>query len=214
MGKLIVADEHAALREALCHVLAQQGEHNVVGQAESLDQVLEVLRRRAMNFQARPDLLIIDEQMPGSEGLMMLDHLRKENVQVPVLVISNRDDKQHAERALQLGARGFVGRRSGMDELKRAITEVLQGKQYVSPLLHERPANSGKMAMLTKREQEIAKMIVEGKRNREIAQALSISARTVDTHRTNIMKKLNIRTNAELVRIALGEEWAPPMNGA
>ena len=210
MGKLLVADEQVALREALCQVLAGHGEHNVVGQAENLQQVIDVLRLRAMNFQSRPDLLILDEEMPGTEGLAMLEHLRKERVDIPVLVISSRDDKQHGEKALQLGARGYVGRRSSMDELRQAIKQVLQGQNYLSNTLQTSPVKQGRMQELTRREQEIAKMIIEGRRNREIAQNLAISARTVDTHRTNIMKKLVIKTNAELVRLAMSEQWDGP----
>jgi DNA-binding NarL/FixJ family response regulator len=161
-----------------------------------------------------PDLVILDIGMPNLGGIETLCRLKHEHTVPPVLVLSAKDDSVTVREALKAGARGFIPKSAGTDEFIFAIRSVLKGQSYVSPSIAHNVLNSGQeggeeggsaVAVLSSREREVMKLLCEGKKNREIAKLLHVSPRTVDTHRANIMKKLCVGSNAELVQIALRE---------
>lgn len=207
MVNLIVADDHAIVRQALCELLENRGDFNVVAQAEDGEQLLELLKS-----DQHPDLIIMDACMPrldGVETLKAMEAQFKHDQMPPVLILSANDKGKYVSAALHAGAKGFIPKNADTEELLFAISSVLKGKTYLSPeviapLMAERePLENSPLSVLTKRELEITKHLANGMSNREIGEKLHISIRTVDTHRSNILRKLKARNNADLVRMAV-----------
>jgi len=205
MVKLIVADDHLVLRQGLCEMLSNRGKYNVVGEAADGEQLLDLLKNQ------KPDVVIMDIQMPKLDGIKALERLKESCSSVPVLVLSADENEQKVRAALRAGAKGYIPKNVGIEELEFAISSVIEGKTYLSPSVTSTLMNGGvdsvkgnnPLAVLTKREIEIMTHLADGKPNREIGKLLHISTRTVDTHRSNILKKLNVKTNAELVKLAI-----------
>lgn len=206
MINLFVADDHVVLREALCQLLQGRGGYNVLGQAGDGEEVLEWLRKT----EKKPDLIILDVEMPRVDGITTLDRLQQLGVSTPVLILSADDGQKNVRTVLNHGAKGFMPKNARIEELEFAIDSIMQGNTYLSPTITSFLINGDKndpsasLSVLTKREVEILKYLADGKPNREIGKILHISSRTVDTHRSNILKKLKVKTNAELVKIAIG----------
>ncbi|HMO02942.1 MAG TPA: response regulator transcription factor [Oligoflexia bacterium] len=204
---LLVADDHVVLREALCEMLESIGKYKVISQVGDGEEVLKAVD------QARPDILILDVAMPKLDGISTIEKLKEKSngALPPILILSADDGERNIRSALRAGARGFVPKNASLEELKFALDSILSGKTYLSPtitsVLMSSPAGvdnlENPLAVLSKRELEIFKLLAEGKANRIIAKTLFISPRTVDTHRSNILKKLNINSNAELVKLAI-----------
>lgn len=203
MKRLVVADDHSVVREALCSMLAGRGDYEVVGQAADGEELLGVLEGQS------PDLLILDVQMPKLNGLQALEKLKSDGSSIPVLVLSADETPDNIRAVFKAGAKGFMPKNAKLEELLFAISSVLDGRTYISPtntqsLLEEPSQPTPDLSKyLTKREIEILAYLADGKPNREIGKMLHISTRTVDTHRSNILKKLKLRTNAELVKVAI-----------
>lgn len=210
MINLIVADDHCVVRQALCDMLEHKGGFHVLAQAENGQQLLALLASH------RPDLIIMDVSMPKLDGVETLQELasRFKDGAPPVLMLSANDKEKFVRAALKAGAKGYVPKNAAVDELVFAISSILAGKTYLSPsvvapLMHAKDTETpldNPLAVLTKREVEILTHIANGLPNREIGKMLHISTRTVDTHRSNILKKLKVRTNAELVKLALAND--------
>lgn len=205
MVNLIVADDHRVMREALCEMLRSKGKFNVVGQAADGQELMELMRQQT------PDLVIMDIAMPKLDGLTALSKLREGENLPPVLVLSADEGEKSIRAALKAGAKGYVPKHAAIDELVFAIQSIIEGKTYLSPSVtaalmagaeRASPLDSP-LSVLTERETEILKHLADGKPNREIGKLLHISTRTVDTHRSNILRKLKVRTNAELVKLAI-----------
>lgn len=205
MVNLLVADDHVVLREALCELLGKGGQFKVVAQASNGEEVVNLAGTH------NPDIIIMDIAMPNVDGIEALKRLQAKGHCPPVLVLSANDGEMTVRAALKAGARGFLPKNVKEEELTFAIHAILKGQTYLSPSVtaHLMSFDSNKgtldnpLAVLTKREIEILKYLAEGKNNREIGKTLHISVRTVDTHRSNILKKLKAKNNAELVRLAL-----------
>jgi DNA-binding NarL/FixJ family response regulator len=205
MIDLILADDHSVVRQALCEMLEKRGKYRVVAQAQDGEQLLSLLQMH------HADLLIVDMSMPKLDGVAALAVMRERFSKLPpVLILSADDREQSVRQALRAGAQGYLPKNADIDELEFAIASVLQGKTYLSPSVtasiitpddHDSAENP--FQVLTKRELEIARHLADGKPNRDIGHLLHISTRTVDTHRSNIMKKLKVKTNAELVKLAI-----------
>lgn len=207
MVKLIIADDHVVLREALKEMLEGKGKFTIVGQAADGEQLLDVVKHQSA------DVIVLDVQMPKLDGLSAIQKMAEEGRQLPVLVFSADESERNVRAAFKAGAKGFLPKNAGPDELEFAINSVAAGKTYVSPsvtaaLVSGQGAGSGgngsPLSVLTKREIEILTHLADGKPNRVIGKMLHISTRTVDTHRSNILKKLDMKTNAELVKLAIG----------
>jgi DNA-binding NarL/FixJ family response regulator len=204
MRKIVIADDHVVLREALSEMLSKRGKYSVVGQAADGEQLLELLKSQTA------DLVILDVTMPKLDGLSVLQQINNAQEAPPVLILSADEAEKKVRLALKAGAKGYIPKHAGLDELEFAIDSILQGKTYLSPsvtnaLMNPNPAASveNPLTKLSKRELEILKHLADGKPNRVIGKMLHISTRTVDTHRSNILKKLMVKTNAELVKMAI-----------
>jgi two-component system invasion response regulator UvrY len=202
MIRLIIADDHTVLREALSEMLSKKGGFDVVAQAKDGEELLKVLQQHGA------DVVIMDVAMPGLDGIAALERMSSSGLQVPVLMLSADEGPRTVRSAIRAGAKGFMLKNSTIEELRFAIESVLKGQTYLSPSVTNHlmtgDANGNALSVLTKREIEILRYLADGSPNREIGKKLHISTRTVDTHRSNILKKLNLKTNAELVKIAIG----------
>lgn len=208
MIKLVIADDHQVIRQALCEMLEGRGKYEILAQAEDGEGLLDLLQSLT------PDLVIVDVEMPRLDGLKTVEHLTSSRNDAPPVLILSADERGKSVRAaLKAGARGYLPKHAGLDELEFAISSIVEGKTYLSPTITASlVSNTGvtesannSLAILTRRELEILKHLADGKPNRIIGKQLHISTRTVDTHRSNILKKLKLRTNAELVKLAISE---------
>lgn len=205
MKSLVIADDHVVLRQALCEMLESKGEYTVLGQASDGEELLHLLQSQ------HPDLVILDIDMPKLDGLVALERLHLNTQHPPVLVLSADESPRQVRSAIKAGAKGYIPKNVGLSELEFAISSILNGKTYLSPSVTEAlmtpdgPSISATnpLTVLSKREVEILTHLADGKPNRVIGKLLHISTRTVDTHRSNILKKLKLKTNAELVKMAI-----------
>lgn len=207
MINVILADDHQIIRQAIGELLESSGRYRVVANVENGEDLLKVLEKKSC------DVLVVDIAMPKIDGVKVVKHLREHSILIPVLALSANDDAKSIKAILQAGANGFVPKTSSLQELDFAINAILRGNAYISPSVSERMMNpdtattksTSAISVLTSRELEIMRLLAEGKPNREIGGILHISTRTVDTHRSNILKKLGFKTNADLVRLAISE---------
>ncbi|OVE80023.1 hypothetical protein BVY02_01485 [bacterium J17] len=205
MAKIIIADDHIVLRDGLRSLLNQVEGWSVVAEASNGMEVVPLVEDHC------PDLVLLDLSMPNLGGIEAISRIQKLSEKPAILVLSARDDSCSVNEAMKAGAKGFVPKSAGSEELHFAITAVLKGQTYLSPsvaegLLTSREQEEGDtspISALSGREREVMKLLSEGRPNREVAKLLHISPRTIDSHRANIMKKLGLSSNAELVQVAI-----------
>jgi len=210
--RILLADDHRILREGLRSLLAQQSDVAVVGEASDGDAVIALAR------ELRPDLVIMDVVMPGTDGIAATRQIRAECPETRVIALSMHSDRRFVSEMIRAGALGYLLKDSAFEELNQAVRAVMANRPYLSAVITgtlvedfvrqtsaaERPAVSP-LHMLTTREQEVLRLLADGKRVKEIAHLLNISAKTVESHRQNIMDKLEIHSTIELTRYALRE---------
>ena len=207
MARIVIADDHIVLRQGLRELLKLIDGVEVVAEASDGFEVLPIIQKLT------PELLIIDLSMPNLGGIETISRLQKERFKPYVLVLSAKDDEASVAEAMRAGANGFIPKTATQDELEFAVKSVLKGQTYLSPSVCKGVIHTGvdkatsenlsPIASLSSREREIMKLLTEGHPNREVAKMLHISPRTVDSHRANIMKKLGVESNAELVQMAI-----------
>lgn len=205
--RLLIADDHPIVRHGICMCLARQEKIQVVGEAGDGREALTRTR------ELRPDVVLMDIDMPQINGLVVTDLLRREMPQVKVLILSMYANAEYALRIIQCGARGFVLKEAPPEEIVHAIEAVHAGMAHFSPdvarvALNQVVCGNGKAAgpsRLSNREREVLRHIAEGESNKEIAGQLKIGVRTVETHRERIMRKLDIHSIAGLTRFAIAQ---------
>lgn len=199
--RLLLADDHAILRAGLRMLLEAQPDMTVVAEASDGEEAL----RRAR--ETRPDVAVVDLTMPGLSGVETLEQMHRECPATRLLVLTMHDDPAYARVARAAGASGHVIKDSESAELLAAIRAVHRGRIFVqvgadaSPA--GPPASSARAPALSQRERQVLEMLARGHTNREIAHRLSLSTKTVETHRSRLGDKLGLHTRAELVRLAL-----------
>ena len=204
MIKVLVADDHAIVRRGLRQILAETEDIMVGGEAATAQEVLQLVRGERWNA------VILDISLPGANGLGLLAEVHKEHPELPVLILTVHSEDQYAVRAIRAGAAGFLTKESAPEKLIEAVRKVAGGGRYVSAELAENLASflAGETAgapheRLSDREFEIMKMLGSGRTVSEVAKELSLSVKTVSTHRTRILKKMGMKTNAELTHYAV-----------
>ncbi len=207
MIRMLLADDHTLFREGLRALFASEGDIEVVGEAEDGEEAV----RKASEL--RPDVVVMDILMPVLDGIEATRRIRAALPEVKVLVLSMYDDEEHVQRLLAAGASGCMLKRATSDELVRSLREVVAGgmaldpavaakvvKDYVRRVQREQEAPPGE---LTPRELEVLRLVADGHSNQAIADRLGLSRKTVDVHRTNLMRKLDLHNVTEIVKYAL-----------
>lgn len=204
MIKVLVADDHVVVRRGLRQILAETPDIVVGGEAETPDEVRELVTREHWSA------VVLDIKLRGGTGLDVLAWIRRERPQLPVLILTVYPEDQYAVRAIRAGAAGFLTKESAPEKLIEAVRKVADGGRYVSAELAETlasllagEAKGAPHERLSDREFEVMKLLASGKTVSEIAAELSLSVKTVSTHRTRILRKMNMRTNAELMHYAV-----------
>jgi len=202
---IILADDHAMLREGIKKIIERIEDVQISGEVNDGLELLELLKR------SNPNLVILDISMPNLRGLEAIREIKRTYPQVKVLMLTMHKKKEFLRQALRDGADGFLLKEDAGSELIRAVQTVRNGGKYLSPLLSSvltsLAVEEEKTEVLTTREREVLKLLVEGKRAKEIAAALYISPHTVRRHRSNIMEKLNIKNLADLVKYAISQSY-------
>ena len=203
MIRVIAVDDHPVVRRGLEQIIAAERDMQVVGDAESAREAINIIRQTAC------DVVVLDITLPNGSGLDVLSQLKSERPALPVLIMSIHDEKQYALRVLKAGASGYLMKNSIPEELIKAIRKITSGGKYISPSIAERLASEfaspGKSPHenLSDREFQILCLIASGKSLKEIGEALCISGKTVSSYRARILEKMNMSTNADLTRYAL-----------
>jgi DNA-binding NarL/FixJ family response regulator len=192
MIRILFVDDHALFRQGLRNLLLENGNFEIV--AECSDSMTAIDQIRAL----QPDVALVDISMPEVSGVALLQHLRKEGNSTPIIMLTMHEDPIWCRRAVDAGANGYLLKGEAFDELFTGIKLVLSGQKYISKRITT--TEESPLSQLSVRELEILQLVCQGKSNRMIAEELFISIKTVDTHRTKVMKKLNLHTTADLVR--------------
>jgi two-component system invasion response regulator UvrY len=204
MIRILISDENAIVREGLKHIIAQTDDMTVSGEAGNGLCLLDKLR------QQRFDVLLLDIGLPEKNGLELLKQVKNELPRFPVLVLTMHHDEQYALRALRAGASGYLTEETAPEQVIAAIRKVAIGGRYISPDLAERLAiiavgdiSKARHEILSDREYQVFCMIASGKSPSQIAVELSLSVKTISTHRARLLEKMQMKNNSELTRYAL-----------
>jgi len=204
---ILIVDDHPLVRKGIRSLLEQEQDFAVAGEAGSRGEVLDFLRKAAV------DLVLLDISLQGSDGIEVTKAIRAEFETTPILIVSMHDEGLYAERALRAGANGYIMKQEVAESVIKAIRQVLSGKIYVSDNMRQKvlrdltqpksDVKSSPIERLSDRELEVFRLIGEGRGTREIAESLHLSIKTIETYRAHIKEKLTIRSAAELARAAV-----------
>lgn len=211
MIRIVIADDHVVFRRGLKEVLREQPDFEVVGEAGSVPELLRLLR------QITWDQLILDLTMPGPSGFAALEEIRQHWPSRPVLVLSMHPEEQFAVRVIRAGGSGYLTKESAPEDLVRAIRKVQTGGKFVSPAIVDKlvlalnkDSSRPPHELLSNREFEVLLLIASGKGMTQIANTLDLSIKTISTHRTNILKKMNMKSNADLIAYTIHQQFDSP----
>ena len=204
MIRVLVADDHTIVREGLKQILSRSGDLAVAGEATNGNDVLKLVREQEW------DVLVTDMSMPGRNGIELIKLVKAARPQLPVLVLSMYGEDQYAVRAIRAGASGYLNKESASDQLVAAIRKIAGGGIHVSAAVAEalfhnvRGGDTGAPhEQLSDREFQVLKLIAGGQSVADIAATLSLSPKTVSTHKTRILDKMHMSNQAELIRYAI-----------
>lgn len=199
---IVLADDHAVMRDGVQMVLEAQPDLHVIGTASNGADAVDLVDA------LRPDIAVLDIAMPQTNGLVAAREIRQRAPNTKIIFLSMHEGEEYLKEALRAGAAGYVLKRAAATELVAAIRAVQRGDAYLDPALTRtlddlRDGDTGRLADLTERELEVLKLVAEGLTNRQIAAQLVISVKTVQSHRTNIMEKLDLHDRTDLVKYAI-----------
>jgi len=205
MIRLLIADDHTMFRQGLKQLLAEQADFRVVAEAGDAQQVLECLRKHPI------DVAILDLSMPGRDGIELIQHVKSIWPSLPVLVLTMHGHEQYASKALKVKASGYITKDCAAEQVVVAIRRLAQGGDYISPGIAEKlalqltrqNASTQPHTSLSDREFKIFEMFVQGKTGTQIATELSLSKKTVSTHKVRLLRKLKLNNIFELVHYAI-----------
>jgi len=207
MIRVIIADDHAAVRRGVKDILADEADMEIGAEASTAQELLELVRKQAW------DAVVLDISLPGRSGLEVLSELKQERPSLPVLVHTMHAEDQFAVRALRAGAAGYLTKDSPPTELVKALRKIVAGGKYVGQSLAEKLAvnvdaniDRAPHEALSDREFQILRLLASGKTVSAIAEELSLSVKTISTYRSRILGKMKMKNNAELMRYALQQK--------
>jgi two-component system, NarL family, invasion response regulator UvrY len=205
MIKILLADDHSIVRDGLRRIIEDAGDMAVTAEASDGHEAIHAVQKH------RPDVVVMDITMPGMDGLEAVAQIHNTHPDLPILMLTMHEEEQYVVRCITAGAMGYVTKRSAPEELVKAIRKVHGGGRYLTASAAEALAMRmarGKTGLspldaLSDREIQVFRRLARGSTNREIAEAYFISIKTVDTYRLRLLRKLNLRNNAELARFAI-----------
>ena len=205
--KILIADDHSAIRKGVKQICMNEFSSLTFGEAVNYTEVFQKLKEQDWN------ILILDVDLPGRNGLDILKQIKSEKIKVPVLMFSFHSEEQIAFRAFKLGASGYLSKDAADLELIKAIRQILQGKKYASEYIAEKllsnfdgDSTKEPHELLSEREYQTLCMIASGKTVSEIAELLCLSTPTISTYRARILEKMKLKNNAELTAYAIGQK--------
>ena len=212
MIKVLLADDHSIVRAGLRRIVEESGDMEVIAEAADGKETVRLVRETA------PDVAVVDISMPGLDGLEVVSQLRGVCPGLPILILTMHEEGQYVVRAIQAGAMGYMTKQSAPEQLLKAIRKIHEGSRYLTDEAAEILAlriakgtgEQSPLDSLSMRELQVMRRLAMGHTNREIADAYSISIKTVDTYRLRLLKKLNLRNNAELSRFAMQNRLIEP----
>jgi len=207
--RILLVDDHPVLRKGLARLIDSKEEFIVCGEASNAVDAMTLIR------QLEPHLVIVDIGLPGTSGIELTKTIHAEFPKLPVLILSMHEEALYATRALRAGAMGYIVKQDAIDNIANALREALNGRRYLSPVIAaqlqhdgpdtERHPSDDPVSLLTDREFEIFELIGKGHEVREISNALGVSPKTVEAHRTNIKEKLKLKNARQVARMAV--QW-------
>ena len=206
--RIVLADDHKLMRGGLRVLLEQQQDFAVVGEASDGREAVALVSSQ------KPDVLVMDIGMPNLNGIEAAAQITQSHPEISVVMLSMHSDESYVLRALKAGAKGYLLKDSAETDLIRAVHSVAEGKSFFSPAVSKvllddyvrklkRSGTEDPYDLLTPREREVLQLVAEGKSNKDVAQLLNLSVYTVETHRSNIMEKLNLHGVPELILYAV-----------
>jgi DNA-binding NarL/FixJ family response regulator len=212
MIKVLLADDHSIVRAGLRRIVEESGDMEVIAEAADGREAIQHAHQQL------PDVAVIDISMPGLDGLEVITQLRNYYPKLPLLILTMHEEGQYVVRAIEAGAMGYITKQSAPEQLVKAIRKVHAGSRYLTDEAAEALAlrvakgaqGQSPLDTLSMRELQVLRRLALGHTNREIAGAYHISIKTVDTYRARILKKLNLRNNAELSRFAIQNRLIEP----
>jgi len=212
--RIVIVDDHPLFRKGLEQLIQSEDGFAVCGEANNGPEAMDVIRK------LNPDLAIVDLSLPGANGIELIKNIRAEFSKLPILVLSMHDESLYALRALRAGAEGYVMKHEAMANVIQAIREVFNGRPYLSPAMaaqvitkfahRQAEGEADAVERLSDRELEVLELIGKGNDVRQIAKALHLSPKTVETHRSHIKDKLDLKNSREVARFAL--QWLSARN--
>lgn len=206
--RVLLTDDHTLFRQGVRRLLSGESDLEVVGEAAAAEESVNQARL------LRPDVVLMDIGMPGMSSFEATRRIRKERPETKVIFLSMYDDEDYLAESMEIGASGYILKESPADQLVTAIREVHRGGNCLSPRLLSRlvddfreqghsPTRQTRLGTLTKREREVTKLLAEGKSVKEVAASFDLSVKTIEAHKFNLMRKLNIHNKAQLVQYAI-----------
>ena len=213
IARILLVDDHVVVRQGIKALFSDEPDLEIVGEADDGRAALQSVS------ELEPDVVLMDISMPGLNGIEATRQIRQNNPEVKVVVLSMHSNEEYVFQVLRAGASGYVLKQSDSSEVLTAIRAALAGGSFLSPPISrtviddyvrraEARGGDDDLELLTSREREVLQLLAEGLSNREIAEQLSISIKTVETHRSNMMNKLGVGSKTELVKYALRKGWA------
>jgi DNA-binding NarL/FixJ family response regulator len=209
--RIVLADDHPIVLDGLRNLVRAENDFELVGEAGSGLAALKLIRDK------RPEVAVLDISMPELNGIVLCRRLTGEMPDLRVLVLTLHEDRAYLNQALDAGARGYILKRSAVENLVHAIRAVMVGGTYIDPAIagrvfdgnraHSKPTASRKAPALTERETAVLKMAALGFTNKEIASRLDVGVKSVETYKARGLEKLGLKTRAELVRYASTQGW-------
>ena len=198
--KIIIADDHVIMRQGLIQMLQADGHFTVIGECGDGVSLINLVLTES------PDVVLMDISMPEMSGLVAIDKILAQRPMTRILVLSMHNEREYMEAMRDAGAKGYLQKENSADALVQAIKQVAAGKQIFPGLesltAETSPATISPLSVLTRREREVFFLVAAGNTSKRIAELLTMSLKTAENHRSNIYKKLNVSSSAELIRLA------------
>lgn len=212
-ASVLLVEDHVVVRQGIKALLSDEPDLEIVGEADNGREALQAV------MELQPNLVLMDISMPGLNGIEATRQIRQRHPEVKVIVLSMHANEEYVFQVLRAGASGYVLKQSDSSEVLTAIRAALAGGSFLSPPISraviddyvrraEARGEESDLDLLTSREREVLQLLAEGMSNREIADQLNISVKTVETHRSNMMNKLDVDSKTELIKYALRKGWA------